>query len=144
MRLFARVSELDAIPDDQLFAGSIADNISGFDSGFDEQRIEETARMAAVHDDIAGLPMAYHGLIGDMGNSLSGGQKQRVILARALYRRPRILFLHEAASHLDVMRGRWHGAATAPARQYPHDQPYPPVAATRPAQRCRAVALTAG
>ena len=113
MRLFARVSELDAIPDDQLFAVSIADNISGFD----EQRIEETARMAAVHDDIAGLPMAYHGLIGDMGNSLSGGQKQRVILARALYRRPRILFLHEAASHLDVMRGRWHGSVTVMTRQ---------------------------
>lgn len=106
MRLFARVSELDAIPDDQLFVGSIVDNISGFDSGFDEQRIEEAARMAAVHDEIAGMAMGYHGHIGDMGNSLSGGQKQRVILARALYRRPRILLLDEATSHLDVMRER--------------------------------------
>jgi ATP-binding cassette subfamily B protein RaxB len=92
--------------DDQLFAGSITDNISFFDPQADPDWVAECARIAAVVDDIQAMPMGFHTLIGDMGASLSGGQRQRILLARALYKRPKILFLDEATSALDIERER--------------------------------------
>ena len=102
--------------EDALFAGSIADNISGFDPGAARERIEDAARAAQIHEDIVHMPMGYESLVGDMGSSLSGGQKQRVLLARALYRRPAILLLDEATSHLDTARERRINAAIAALR----------------------------
>lgn len=99
--------------DDQLFAGSIAENISFFDPRHDPVRAESAARQAAVHEEIAAMPMGYESHIGDMGSSLSGGQKQRIMLARALYRQPRLLLLDEATSHLDVRAERLVSAAIA-------------------------------
>lgn len=92
--------------DDMLLSGSLAQNITFFDSAPDLDWMRECARMAAIDEDISRFPMGYNTLVGDMGTVLSGGQKQRVLLARALYRRPRILFMDEGTSSLDIERER--------------------------------------
>lgn len=88
--------------DDQLVSGSLKDNITLFEAESNWNKIYEATSKACIHDEILKLPMDYQTLVGDMGSSLSGGQKQRIVLARALYRQPRILFLDEATSHLDI------------------------------------------
>lgn len=90
--------------DDTLFAGSIADNINFFDGTPDVEWMQECARLACIETDIQSMPMAYQTLVGDMGTVLSGGQRQRILLARALYKKPRLLLLDEATSHLDIKR----------------------------------------
>ncbi len=88
--------------EDVLLSGSVAENVACFDLQADHAQIELVAQAAAIHEDIVRMPMGYQTLIGDMGSTLSGGQKQRLMLARALYKQPRVLALDEATSHLDV------------------------------------------
>jgi ATP-binding cassette, subfamily B, bacterial CvaB/MchF/RaxB len=87
--------------DDHLLTGTIADNISFFDPSANPAFIEKAAQLAAIHEEIAAMPMGYESLIGDMGAALSAGQRQRIMLARALYRDPDILFLDEGTANLD-------------------------------------------
>lgn len=93
------------LQDDVLFAGTIADNIAGFEP-IDRDRLAEAMRAAAIAEDIDAMPMRHLTLVGDMGSSLSGGQMQRILLARALYRRPRLLVMDEGTAHLDAEHER--------------------------------------
>ncbi|PKB88398.1 colicin V synthesis protein [Ewingella americana] len=87
--------------DDKLFSGSIRENICGFDEEVDEEWLLKCASLCYIHDVIIKMPMSYDTLIGELGEGLSGGQKQRIFIARALYRKPGILFMDEATSALD-------------------------------------------
>ncbi|MGK5024649.1 peptidase domain-containing ABC transporter [Janthinobacterium sp. RB2R34] len=88
--------------EDSLLAGSIAENISFFDPHINMDKVVECASFAALSDEVNRMPMGFHTLVGDLGSSLSGGQKQRVLLARAMYKSPKIMALDEATSHMDI------------------------------------------
>ena len=90
--------------DDHLFVGTIEDNIAFFDPNHDPARVRECARLAMIDQEIEAMPMQYNTIVGSLGTALSGGQKQRVLLARALYRRPQLLFLDETFDQLDLAR----------------------------------------
>lgn len=87
--------------DDRLFSGSLRENICGFTEQMDDNWMVECAKASYIHDVIMKMPMGYETLIGELGEGLSGGQKQRLFIARALYRKPKILFMDEATSALD-------------------------------------------
>ena len=85
-----------------IFPLSVADNIAYGRPGADHAAIENAARLARIHDTIAGMPEGYETLLGEAGVPLSEGEKQRITIARALLRDAPILILDEPTSALDV------------------------------------------
>ena len=94
---------IGVVPQDTvLFNDTIRYNIGygRIDAG--QAEIEHAARLAQVHDFVAGLPEGYDTRVGERGLKLSGGEKQRVAIARTILKNPRLLILDEATSALDT------------------------------------------
>ena len=92
--------------DGVIFSESIARNIAVDDGEIDEKKLEMAAEIANVKDFVMALPLKFNTNIGRDGMGLSQGQKQRILIARAVYKNPKFIFLDEATNSLDASNER--------------------------------------
>lgn len=92
--------------DGKMFSDTILNNIVLDDEHIDYDRLREVCRVAQIEDEINAMAKGFETKIGETGRGISGGQKQRLLIARALYRNPKYLFLDEATNSLDTINER--------------------------------------
>ncbi|WP_134090253.1 peptidase domain-containing ABC transporter [Olivibacter sp. XZL3] len=91
------------LQDGYIFNDTIANNISIGQEDVDIEDVSHAANIACIADFIESLPLKYDTKIGSNGLGLSSGQRQRILIARAVFKKPKILFLDEATSALDAV-----------------------------------------
>lgn len=89
-----------------IFNDTVANNIAIGHERIDRERLVQAAQVANIHEFVTGLPLGYNTKIGNEGLGMSTGQKQRMLIARAVYKQPRLLLFDEATSSLDASNER--------------------------------------
>lgn len=97
-----RAATGSVMQDSFIFSDTIANNIAVNSDEIDKEQMMNAAHMACIDDYVKSLPLGYDTIIGMEGKGVSQGQRQRILIARAIYKNPKYIFLDEATNSLDA------------------------------------------